>query len=42
MVRNLDSDDFDQAALLALAARGLRGAGYLALPAEVRIEPSST
>lgn len=35
VVRGLDSDDFDQAALLALAARGLRGAGYLALPAEV-------
>ena len=32
VVRNLDSHDPDQAALLALAARGLRGAGYLALP----------
>jgi exoribonuclease R len=34
VVRGLDSDDFDQAALLALAARGLRGAGYLALPVD--------
>jgi exoribonuclease R len=34
VVRDLDSDDFDQAALLALAARGLRGAGYLALPVD--------
>jgi exoribonuclease R len=33
VVRGLRSDDPDQAALLALAARGLRGAGYLALPA---------
>jgi exoribonuclease R len=33
VVRGLDSDDPDQAALLALAARGLRGAGYLALGA---------
>ncbi len=32
VVRNLDSDDPDQAALLSLAARGLRGAGYQALP----------
>lgn len=31
MVRGLDGDDPDQAALLSLAARGLRGAGYLAL-----------
>ena len=31
VVRGLDSADPDQAALLALAARGLRGAGYLAL-----------
>jgi exoribonuclease R len=31
VVRSLDSDDPDQAALLFLAARGLRGAGYLAL-----------
>jgi exoribonuclease R len=31
VVRALDSADPDQAALLALAARGLRGAGYLAL-----------
>jgi exoribonuclease R len=31
VVRDLDSDDPDQAALLNLAARGLRGAGYLAL-----------
>jgi exoribonuclease R len=34
VVRGLDSDDPDQAALLALAARGLRGAGYLALPGD--------
>jgi exoribonuclease R len=34
VVRGLDSDDFDQASLLALAARGLRGAGYLALPVD--------
>lgn len=33
VVRGLDSADPDQAALLALAARGLRGAGYLALGA---------
>jgi exoribonuclease R len=33
VVRGLDSSDPDQAALLALAARGLRGAGYLALGA---------
>jgi exoribonuclease R len=33
VVRGLRSDDPDQAALLALAARGLRGADYLALPA---------
>jgi exoribonuclease R len=33
VVRDLDSHDADQAALLALAARGLRGAGYLALGA---------
>lgn len=33
VVRSLDSADPDQAALLALAARGLRGAGYLALGA---------
>jgi len=32
VVRNLRSDVPDEAALLALAARGLRGAGYLALP----------
>jgi len=38
VVRGLDSDDFDQAALLALAARGLRGAGYLALPL---VDPTS-
>lgn len=31
VVRALDSDDPDEAALLFLAARGLRGAGYLAL-----------
>jgi exoribonuclease R len=31
VVRGLGSDDPDEAALLALAARGLRGAGYLAL-----------
>jgi len=30
-VRTLDGDDPDQAALLLLAARGLRGAGYVAL-----------
>jgi exoribonuclease R len=30
-VRTLDSDDPDEAALLVLAARGLRGAGYVAL-----------
>jgi exoribonuclease R len=35
VVRDLRSDVPDQAALLALAARGLRGAGYLALPADV-------
>lgn len=35
VVGNLDSRDPDQAALLSLAARGLRGAGYLALPAPV-------
>ncbi|MEO7430367.1 MAG: RNB domain-containing ribonuclease, partial [Acidimicrobiales bacterium] len=31
VVRHLDGADSDQAAILALAARGLRGAGYLAL-----------
>lgn len=31
VVRSLDGADPDQAALLALAARGLRGSGYLAL-----------
>jgi exoribonuclease R len=35
VVRNLDSRIPDEAALLALAARGLRGAGYLALPRAV-------
>jgi exoribonuclease R len=35
VVRNLDSHVADEAALLSLAARGLRGAGYLALPASV-------
>ncbi|HEX8803880.1 MAG TPA: RNB domain-containing ribonuclease, partial [Acidimicrobiales bacterium] len=34
VVGALRSDVPDEAALLALAARGLRGAGYLALPAE--------
>ncbi|HEY8546618.1 MAG TPA: RNB domain-containing ribonuclease [Acidimicrobiales bacterium] len=34
VVRSLQSHIPDEAALLALAARGLRGAGYLALPAE--------
>ena len=33
VVRGLDGADSDQAALLAIAARGLRGAGYLALGA---------
>jgi len=33
VVRDLDGDVPAEAALLALAARGLRGAGYLALPA---------
>lgn len=33
VVRELDGHDPDEAALLALAARGLRGAGYLALGA---------
>jgi exoribonuclease R len=36
-VRTLDGDDPDEAALLVLAARGLRGAGYVALvPGEPR------
>ena len=35
VVRSLRSEVPDEAALLSLAARGLRGAGYLALPAEV-------
>lgn len=35
VVRGLRSEVPDEAALLSLAARGLRGAGYLALPAEV-------
>ncbi len=34
VVRGLDSAVPDEAALLSLAARGLRGAGYLALPAD--------
>ena len=33
VVRSLNSEIPDEAALLALAARGLRGAGYLVLPA---------
>jgi exoribonuclease R len=33
VIRGLDGTDPDQAALLALAARGLRGAGYVALGA---------
>jgi exoribonuclease R len=38
VVRDLDGDVPDEAALLALAARGLRGAGYVALPAAVAVE----
>jgi exoribonuclease R len=39
-VRTLDSDDPDEGALLVLAARGLRGAGYVALvPGDVPPAP---
>lgn len=41
VVRNLDSRIPDQAALLALAARGLRGAGYLALPPGPALAPAA-
>jgi exoribonuclease R len=40
-VRTLDGDNADEAALLLLAARGLRGAGYLALvPGEPTPKPA--
>jgi exoribonuclease R len=42
-VRTLDGDDPDEAALLVLAARGLRGAGYLALvPGEPSPKPADS